>query len=166
MNELTLRNYYFPRPGGYIAVANAPSKDAAATLLALQLGINDTYEWFIDETEPTSRRLATLDWYQESEESWLTENGWPQLIGILTNEDIGFSDLDLTAALTEQRGPLTAAVLRIAAHYMAAELESLIANSRTDAGTPTPTTAYKKPLDELVAWLHEHANLQEHTSAP
>ena len=164
--EPTLRNYYFPRPGGHICVTNAPSKDAAATLLALQLGDNGVHEWFIDENESTSRRLATIDWREESEDSWLTEGGWPQLIAILTGDNIGFSDMDLCAALTEQRGLITAAVLRIAAHYMAAELETLITASGTNADTPASATAYSKPLDDLVAWLHEHANLQEDIPAP
>lgn len=160
MSIPTHHNYYYPRPGGHVRVTNAPTEEAATSLLAQQLGTTDVYEWATDETEPTSRRLASIDWYEESKDSWLTDHGWPRLIAILTSDSVGFGDLDLAVALTEQRGPITAAVLRIAANIMSAELGDL--KSATAAGVPGAQTAYDKALEDPVGWLEWLANLQEH----
>ena len=159
MTTPTLHPYYSPRPGGHIRVTNAPTEDAATTLLADILGTTDVYEWHVDEIESTSRRLASINWYDESEDSWLIDHDWPRLITILTGNDIGFAPLDLTAALTEQRGPLTAAILRIAANLMAEELAEL--KLATDAGIPNAQTTYNKALEDPADWLHRVANLQE-----
>ena len=65
----------------------------------------------------------------------------------------------VTKAPTEQRGPLTAAILRIAANLMADELAEL--KLATDAGIPNAQTTYNKAHEDPAGWLHQVANLQE-----
>lgn len=160
MPDPTLHAYYYPRPGGHIRVTNAPTPDAATTLLARQLGTDDVYEWAVVDTKPLTHQLASIDWIEESEEAWLAEHGWADLINILTAEEVGFCDPDLTEALTERRGPITAAVLRIAANIMSAELATL--KQATDAGIPSAQTTLTQAAADPVDWLHRLAALQEH----
>lgn len=164
MSDIELHAYYAACPGGHFQIADAPNCDAALAVLTQLFGYEAATKWLITKTEPDSRRLGGYNWLAEANESWLADNGWPELITILTTENSGFDDYDLCAILTEQRGDITAAVLRIAARYLENELAD--AEKAESAGVPGAGSHYEAILEDPVWFLYEAARASQQTRNP
>lgn len=80
MSDTELHTYYATCPGGHFQIADAPNRDAALAVLTQLFGYEAANKWLITETEPDSRRLGDYNWLEEANESWLADNGWPELI--------------------------------------------------------------------------------------
>lgn len=164
MSDIELHAYYAACPGGHFQIADAPNRDGALAVLAQLFGYEAADKWLITETKPDSRRLGGYNWLEEANESWLADDGWPELIAILTTENSGFDDYDLCAILTEQRGDITAAVLGIAAHYLENELTD--AEKAASAGVPGAGSHYEAILEDPVWFLRAAARANQQTCNP
>ena len=164
MSDIELHTYYAACPGGHFQIADAPNRDGALAVLTQLFGYEAADKWLITETEPDSRRLGRYNWLEEANESWLADDGWPELIAILTTENSGFDDYDLCAILTERRGDITAAVLEIAAHYLENELTD--AEKAASAGVPGARSHYEAILEDPVWFLCAAARANQQTCNP
>lgn len=158
-NKIQLRTYYALCPGGHFRVENAPADNAAFDLIAKYLGFDAAHSWPITSSDPGTHCFGVLDWVDEAEEAWLAFDGWPELVTILTGEECGFDNRTLCVALTAERGPLTAAVLRIASNYIDGALGA--AEKAASAGVSGAQDAYNAITEDVAEWLWSEARAWE-----
>lgn len=154
--EIEFKTYYAVAPGAAFRIENAPTFDAARGLADRVFTRDAVDVWGWAAEAPTEVPvLTTLDWCELSPEVWLAFDGWPELMAILTDEECGFSDYDLAVSLSERRGAVMAAVLRIASNYLSGALGE--AEKAAAAGVSGARAAYDAIIEDVEGWLWREA---------